>query len=531
MRKKLYFLLPLLLLASCSKNSLETTSENISDNISDSIISSNTEVKERYVNLDIIEINDSHGYLYESSYDSNYNLANFSYYVNKRRNITNNNVVLVANGDMFQGTAFSNLSHGSSVIRSMNTLNFDMMGIGNHEFDWGLDEILKYFDGNEENVEANFPLINGNVCDTNLDKDLRVGETNLSDNILPWTILKKGDINVGLLSYIGDQTSSICANKFGSYYISCSGNNDLSFINRVKKDAKECKNSGADVIVLNIHEGNADSVNNLYYNNAFAQLKDDSGSYLIDAVINGHTHTKQSGYIARNNGTKLPVVQASANLNGVGEIKLTFDTELKKVSSVSADSYYLNSLVNTSDKDLNCQNVLDNEYNNIKDKVDEVYCTNYQYCSREVIGTYACNIMKYYASADVSFLNTGGIRNTLNQGDVTIEELYKIYPFDNNLVFVEILGSELKTWYNKNSSYYYFNSSFNSSQLDNNTYYKVVTIDYIYYSSYYSSVFKQDKLELVDNTICVRDLMVLDMKSKKSEGLYMATCTPTLPKR
>lgn len=55
------------------------------------------------------------------------------------------------------------MTNGLAVIECMNMMNFDVMGIGNHEFDWEIDTILQYFDGNTENGEANFPLLNANI--------------------------------------------------------------------------------------------------------------------------------------------------------------------------------------------------------------------------------------------------------------------------------------------------------------------------------------------------------------------------------
>ena len=159
------------------------------------------------ITLDIIEINDLHGYVDSASKTDGIDLSNISYYINEKRNTKDNEVVLIANGDMFEGTAFSNLSRGLSTLNVMNEMGFDAMGIGNHEYSWGLDSILQFFDKNEENGEANFPLINGNIYTSGK----RNGEENTNDNILPYTIVEKGDYKVGILSYIGNVASSISA--------------------------------------------------------------------------------------------------------------------------------------------------------------------------------------------------------------------------------------------------------------------------------------------------------------------------------
>ncbi|MGN1296089.1 MAG: bifunctional metallophosphatase/5'-nucleotidase [Bacilli bacterium] len=480
--------------------------------------SSNEEIQE-IINLTIVELNDVHGYAYESSNSSSYNLASFGYYVDLLQNKEEyDNVITIANGDMFQGTAFSNLSRGLSVINAMNEVGFDMMGIGNHEFDWGLDVILKYFDGDPANGEATFPLINGNVRDS-ANSHMLIGEDNIEDNIKPYTIVNKGGVNVGLISYIGDQTSSICANKFGSYYIDCYGSEDQNFLNEVRKNAITCKNDGADIIVLNFHEGDSSSVKNLYYNQAFASMKDDEGNYLIDAVINGHTHTKQYGYITRVNGMALPIVQGGCNLNNVGIISLEINGSTKKIEGLSCTSEAISSLVSSSSKKEVVQNVLDYEYSLIEDQIKMKYASASSSASKSQIGLWCANVMKKFSDADVSLINTGGIRSTLDAGDITIESLYEVNPFDNSLIYVEALGSEIISFYNAYPSYYYYNTDLNINDINSSTTYKLLTIDYVYYGSYFQNKFPTAKLIKVNDDLCARDLMGRDLLSK-SNGIW-----------
>ena len=261
-----------------------------------------------YINLNVIELNDLHGYVNQAAYSKDYNLANAAYYINQKRSETNNEVLLVANGDMFEGTAFSNMTGGLSTINVMNELNFDMMGIGNHEFSWGLDSILKFFDGNLQNGEANFPLINGNVY---LNGE-RVGENNTTDNILPYKVVQKGDIKIGMISYIGNLASSIGNENMGDYSISLNNFTASYMERRIKKDAIKCKEEGADVIIFNIHGGSSDGLGSYNINNLVASIKDDDGAYLIDGIINGHTHSVQEGMIKRDNGSSIPAVQGGS---------------------------------------------------------------------------------------------------------------------------------------------------------------------------------------------------------------------------
>ena len=136
--------------------------------------------------------------------------------------------------------------------------------------------------------------------------------------------------------------------------------------------------------------------------------------------------------------------------------------------------------------------------------------------SKSQIGLWCANVMKQFSGADVSIINTGGIRATLDAGDITIETLYEVNPFDNSLIYVEVLGSELISFYNAYPSYYYYNTDLDISSINSSSTYKLLTIDYVYYGNYFQSKFENAKLIKVNNELCARDLMGRDLLSRSS---------------
>ena len=282
--------------------------------------------------LTILEVNDLHGYI-EQDDDGTGGISNMAYLIEQIRNENQlDDVILIGNGDMFQGTAISNMTEGLSVIECMNYMDFDVMGIGNHEYDWGIDTILSYFDGNEANGEADFPLLNANiylVADNSL-------LTISGGNVFEFTIIEREGVQVGIISYVGDICTSISGELTGDHYF------DLDIAGSVQTIASDLKSSGVDFIVVNIHGGDASNIASYNYNVQLAQLTDTNGEYLVDIVINGHTHSYQTGSIARSNGTPLLLVQAGGKGNAFGEIVLTIDLD-----DMSIDDYEMN-LVYTS---------------------------------------------------------------------------------------------------------------------------------------------------------------------------------------
>lgn len=493
MKKKVLIsaLLGLALLASC--NSEEPTKTNAND-----------------ITLDIIEINDLHGYVNSASEKTDYDLSNINYYINEKRAKNNNEVVLIANGDMFEGTAFSNLSQGLSTLKVMNEMNFDMMGIGNHEFSWGLDTILNYFDGNKDNGEANFPLINGNIYQNNK----RYGEENENDIIYPYITVEKAGYKIGIISYIGDVASSISTTKLIDFNIKATAN---YFKTQMYDDAKKLKDDGCDYIIMNIHGGDSKNIANYNVNKIAADLKDeDTNKYLIDAVINGHTHSKQAGYITREDGYKLPLVQGGSYCNTFGEIELTIDGTTKKITNTKAN-YLTVDKVKKTDKEENTRSVIETEYAKIETTLQKTYGTNPSSLSRSQLGNLFAKELRKGTSADISIMNTGGIRTTLESGTITFEKIYEVYPFENRIICLTVKGSDLNDWVETQASYYYMDYDIDSNYdapFDDDTYYKVTTIDYVYDSSYFASTIKNYNYVSSSNILTPRDYFISDLENR-----------------
>lgn len=429
-------------------------------------------VEDEPFELSIFELNDTHGYI-EQDESKLGGLSNTASIINATRNKNDlDDVVLIGNGDMFQGTAISNVTEGKAVIDAMNEMDFDMMGIGNHEFDWGIEKILRYFDNDQSNGEANFPLLNANIYERSTNSLLLLENSKMFESI----IIEKEDIKVGLVSFIGNVASSISYNYIKPYEIK------LDYEQRAKRICSNLKDQGADVIIVNIHGGDSSGVKNYDFNNIVANLTY-NGEYLVDAIINGHTHTRQKGFITRSGDVSCPVVQSSGNNQGLGKITLTIDKDTKDV--IEAEVYNLS--VDTKDFDSNVQSVIDEYANKIS---SEVYCVAGEtVTSRSNLGIWVSGVIRQATGANVALINTGSIRSTggFEKGkNVTINNVYEFYPFNNLICLTKVKASEIYSLLNKYE--FYYSSDVNISNYKNsNKTILVATVDYVYYKSYFPS--------------------------------------------
>ena len=144
--------------------------------------------------IDIVMVNDNHGVLNEEDGSMDKIASGISQYTTKDTSVK------IANGDMFQGTYLSSTLKGLPMLDALNALEFDAFVIGNHEFDWGLDEMKKYKDGDLSNGEAEFPFLGANIYDKS------TGE--MVDWLEPYTVVERNDLKIGIIGIIGQVESS-----------------------------------------------------------------------------------------------------------------------------------------------------------------------------------------------------------------------------------------------------------------------------------------------------------------------------------
>ncbi len=448
--------------------------------------------------LYILSINDLHGHIMKDEKGRN-GLSSLSYKIEEIRNREGSldDVVLIANGDMFQGQAISNLVYGRSVINVMNEMDFDMMGIGNHEFDWGIEKILTYWDENEANGEANFPLVNSNVY--------QKSKNALMEQTVPYVIVQKENLKIGICSAIDpEQESSILKTRLDDYTFKETKTSIAKTAEILRRD-EHC-----DIVIASIHDGAASSSNAVTNNNnAIAGLKDNQ---FVDALINGHTHYRNKGTISRGSDVApLPVVQAGSSGQALGIITLTLNAN-KKVTKAEANWEYTDTNYN---KDIEA--LVQNEYNTLKNQIEEVYGTGGETISSESdLYAWAGSCMQKATDADFAYSNQGGIRGTGNiksNQKITVENLYDINPFDNEILVTNKLGKDIKDLVSYESNYYTFKDGLNYETLDENKTYKVAVIDYVGFKDYFKL-----GTDYTNTKLIYRDLMRDDIKARTAAG-------------
>ena len=395
--------------------------------------------------VDLYGINDFHGEYAK--------LAQISGYINAQ--VEKPNTIALNSGDMFQGSMESNSNFGKLFSQCMDIAGFDAFTYGNHEFDWGLDN-LRYLAQNSKT-----PFLGANIYNWNPNN--KTWGT-FADDLAQEYVVKNlnNGLKVGIIGVIGkDQITSI-----SSQLVQTIGFKDPKDI--IPNLSDKLRNElNCDIIVVSAHTGPETFLNDSSW---------DITKY-ADAVFCAHTHREEATI---KNG--VPFVQGGSYGKNVSHVQLSVD----KNGNVSCKNYSniaYSSLrgVNSFIKD-RVQMEIDNSNARIEEEASEVLATlsgGYLNSGTAVprlvahaIATYAEDQGKY-----IDLVMVNNARNSLD-GAITYTQLYEAIPFDNVVYIAKVSGSDIL-----NEARYDSNSIWRVSgkKIEENEYYTIAVLDYLLY--------------------------------------------------
>jgi 2',3'-cyclic-nucleotide 2'-phosphodiesterase (5'-nucleotidase family) len=428
------------------------------------------DVIEDYV--DIYYLNDFHGALTDSS--SQIGISYIANLINTKKSEHPDNVLFLAGGDMLQGSALSNYYDGASTIELLNLMDLDAFTIGNHEFDWGLETVMQYKDGDLSNTEANFPFLGANIFyeDT----------TTIPEGIDPYTIIEKGNQKIGIIGTMGYGLEySIATSKIDGYEFASPLNiiKDTTYYLRTEENVDF-------VIVMSHDSGSAIET----------EVKNLDGDYNVDVFFNAHSH---NDYVKGDS----TYVQMQSGHNGelVGHIHVDFSNgiDMKARNIDGGDEPLLYS------KDIEVDALLETFILETDELFNEQIMISGGDFSTYELSEWISEIMLQSTNADIAFQNYGGTITDIEDGDViTYALLYQIFPFDNIVKTAELTGAEVKTLINNNALAYATDISY----FDDETIYTVATNDYVFDKDNNPFIYSDT---IVNTGLLLRELAVLEV--------------------
>jgi 5'-nucleotidase len=349
----------------------------------------------------------------------------------KKEKASNDHTVYFDAGDYFTGPYVSSLTKGEAVIDAMNYLGLDAVVAGNHEFDHGWKNTQEQF------AKAKFPILSGNIFEKETGKLVWNN---------PYIIKKVNGIRLGIIGLHG---------KFAFYDTTADemikGVEARDEEVYLRKYIKELEGK-TDLIILLIHQGIPGTQSSGGTGDVARNHKKDielaKNVPGVDIMVTGHPHSGTPEPII-SNGTI--IVSTDAYTIELGKLELTYDKKKDKITSYKNNFNYLYDDEVTDDAPM--LGIIRKWKDKVKAITDEeitdtTKALTRSYSEESLLGNMVADAMlDAYPEYDFAVTNSGGLRQDIDAGTVTVGELISAFPFPNTVVQLKMKGSDVRAMF------------------------------------------------------------------------------------
>lgn len=339
------------------------------------------------------------------------------------------NVLLLNAGDNFQGSLFYTTYKGTVEAEMLNAMKFDAMTVGNHEFDDSEDGLVGFLD------KVQFPVVTANVVVTAASK--------IGDRVKPSIVLDVGGQKIGIVGAVANDTAEL-ATPGPNVTIA----DDIA---KISEQVQKLKQAGVDKIIALTHVGYPRDLEFI------AKIPD------VDVVVGAHSHTLLSNtdpkaegpyptLVDNPGGYKVPVVQAGQYSKYLGDLKVVFD-DSGVVKESKGDPILIDSSFKPDEATLKRIDELKVPIENLKSKVvgssegpiegDRKVC-RVKECSMGNLVADATLARVKDQGVTIAFANSGGLRSSIDAGDVSMGEVLTVLPFQNTVATFQLKGEDIR---------------------------------------------------------------------------------------
>lgn len=338
-------------------------------------------------------------------------------------------VTTVSCGDFIQGDVVGSRSRGKHIVNIMNAVGYDLVALGNHEFDFGLSQLFQLTDTLDATVLcANFRQVDDDVLP-----------------FKPYQIISYGHVQIAYIGLITTATIGLVApttfqDSTGKF---CYDFSHKQFYEQAQHYINEARTQGADYVIALTHIGDTKQEG---HPNVLDLIAHTQG---IDVVLDGHSHNVIKDTLIENKEKEDVLLSSTGSkFSHIGLLKL------------NTDGCFSTQLISTSDTTLtdhpSIKALTDSLQKQVMANGEEIIGINLQPMSianpknerlirnRETtIGNLCTDAFRSVLQTDISLINTGCIRSGLPQGALTLNHLRSAFPFENIACTATLSGSQL----------------------------------------------------------------------------------------
>ena len=336
-------------------------------------------------------------------------------------------VGVVSSGDFVQGGTLGAVSKGEYIVELMNLVGYDAIAPGNHEFDYTISRLTELYELSETKyISCNFA---------------KIGEE--KTYFEPYTIVSYGDVDI---AYIGIITPETITSARPSQFRNENGEiiytfNESRLYELVQESIDEATEDGADYVIALSHIGYDESGE---LNDVTDVIENTDG---LDVVLDAHSHSVIEEKIVKDkSGDDVLLSSTGTGFENIGKLTIAngeFDTELVKTETYTktdadVDAYIAE--INESYAELGNRKIGESKVELITHNEEGARLVR---TAETNLGNLCSDALFFVINADVSYVNGGGLRAPIKSGDMTFNDIYSVFPFNNRIVTAEITGQVL----------------------------------------------------------------------------------------
>lgn len=416
--------------------------------------------KDKTYKITILHTNDHHGHFWRNEYGE-YGLSAQKTLIDGIRNevaANGGSLLLLSGGDINTGVPESDLQDAEPDFRGMSLIGYDAMAVGNHEFDNPLS-VLR-----QQEKWAKFPLLSANIYQKSTGERL----------FKPWAIFKRQDLKIAVIGLTTDDTAKIGNPEFFT---------DIEF----RKPAEEAKvviqelqmNEKPDVIIAATHMGHYDNGNHGSNAPGDVEMARSLPAGALAMIVGGHSqdpvcmaseNKKQADYVpgtpcAPDKQNGIWIVQAHEWGKYVGRADFEFRNGEMKMVNYQLIPVNLKKKVTwedgKSERVLYTPEIAENQQmlslltpfqNKGKAQLEVKIGTVNDRLEgdRSKVRFVQTNMGRLILAAqiartgaDFGVMSGGGVRDSIEAGDITYKSVLKVQPFGNVVVYADMNGKEV----------------------------------------------------------------------------------------
>lgn len=332
-------------------------------------------------------------------------------------------VGVVSSGDFVQGGTLGAVSKGEYIINLMNLVGYDAITLGNHEFDYKISRL------SELNAMSDTKFISCNFSKTDDDKPY----------FDPYTIVSYGEVKI---AYIGITTPHTVTSSSPAQFKDDNGEfiytfSEAEICETVQANIDTVKAKGADYVIALSHIG-YDETGEL---SDITDIIENTDGF--DAVLDGHSHSViEEKTVKDKSGDDVLLTSTGTKFEYIGKLTITkdgLDTELIKTETyektdAGVEAYITeikesyaelgNRIIGESSVTLNTH---DGDIRLVRN-------------SETALGNLCSDALRTVTGADIAYVNGGGLRAPLAAGKISFNDIFSVFPFNNQVVTAEVTG-------------------------------------------------------------------------------------------